>query len=87
MQGLIAVALVFLSYVEDSGLATLVVVGLVIAFAAAMMDLALDALAATSVPAEARAVAGGLKVGALSLGSMVGGGVFVAMRTRPELKI
>lgn len=79
MQGIIAFTLFVLSFGESWRPGFLFLAGFVIAVAAATMDLAVDALAASSVPFEVRTVAGGLKVGALSLGSIVGGGMFVAL--------
>lgn len=56
--------------------------GLLVAFAAATMDVALDALSTACVPIRQRGAAGGLKVAALALGSILGGGVFVASAGR-----
>ncbi|MDE1164441.1 MAG: hypothetical protein PW845_03415 [Pseudomonas sp.] len=52
--------------------------GLAICFAVATMDLALDALAVDIIGAHFRALAAGLKVAALALGGLIGGGVLVA---------
>ena|GEM_PF-824515 len=53
--------------------------GLVIAFAVATMDLALDALAVEMTSERLKPFAAALKLGALALGSIIGGGVFVGM--------
>ncbi len=57
----------------------LLLLGLVVAFAAATMDVALDALASSAVPDEYRPLAGAMKVGALSVGMIIGGGVLVSL--------
>jgi MFS family permease len=77
-QIVIIATLLVLSQGEEFQPILLLSLGLLIAFAAATMDIALDALATSAVPADARPIAGGLKVASLSLGSMIGGGIFVA---------
>lgn len=52
---------------------------LTVAFAAATMDVALDALSVMAVPPRYRPIAASLKLCALALGSIVGGGVFLAL--------
>ena len=56
--------------------------GLLVAVAAATMDLALDALAVELTNAQRKPMAASLKLAALALGSMIGGGVFVAVLGR-----
>ena len=61
---------------------TLFILGLAICFAVATMDLALDALAVDIIGPHYRALAAGLKVAALALGGLIGGGVLVGMFDR-----
>lgn len=56
--------------------------GLATALAMATMDLALDAWTVERVPAPQRPAAAGAKVGGLSLGAILGGGVLVALFPR-----
>ena len=51
--------------------------GLLVAMAVATMDLALDALAVELTPKDIKPWASAVKLGALAIGSMVGGGLFV----------
>ncbi|MFT3819985.1 MAG: MFS transporter [Rubrivivax sp.] len=53
--------------------------GLIATCAAATMDLALDALTVEMIPDGQRAAAAAAKVGGVSLGSVLGGGVLVAL--------
>ena len=78
MQGVIVGALLIVAQGEAFPPAVLLGLGILVAFAAATMDVALDALSTASVPGEHRTTAGGLKVAALALGAILGGGVFVA---------
>ncbi|MGY2237166.1 MFS transporter [Pseudomonas gingeri] len=82
MQGLAIIAVVVIGVGEHLPPVALLAVGLVVAFAAATMDLALDALVTETTPAHSRALAGAMKVGALSIGAMTGGGVFVMLFER-----
>jgi MFS family permease len=82
MQGVIVAALLIVAQGEAFPPALLLALGILVAFSAATMDVALDALSTASVPAAHRTTAGGLKVAALALGSIFGGGVFVAMAGR-----
>lgn len=75
--GLVAIALL-----DGAPMALLFAVGLVVAVAAATMDLALDALAVELTHAQRKPMAASLKLAALALGSMIGGGVFVAALER-----
>ncbi len=75
--GLIAVAML-----EHAPMALLFGLGLLVAVAAATMDLALDALAVELTNAQRKPMAASLKLAALALGSMLGGGVFVAVLGR-----
>ena len=74
VAGLIAVAML-----EHAPMALLFGLGLLVAVAAATMDLALDALAVELTNAQRKPMAASLKLAALALGSMIGGGVFVAV--------
>ncbi|UBN52396.1 MFS transporter [Pantoea agglomerans] len=53
--------------------------GLAVCFAVATMDLALDALAVDMIGPKYRSVAAALKVSALALGGMLGGGILVGL--------
>ena len=75
--GLIAVAML-----EHAPMALLFALGLLVAVATATMDLALDALAVELTNAQRKPMAASLKLAALALGSMIGGGVFVAVLGR-----
>lgn len=77
VAGLIAVAML-----EHAPMALLFGLGLLVAVAAATMDLALDALAVELTNAQRKPMAASLKLAALALGSMLGGGVFVAVLGR-----
>lgn len=77
VAGLIAVAML-----EHAPMALLFGLGLLVAVAAATMDLALDALAVELTNAQRKPMAASLKLAALALGSMIGGGVFVAVLGR-----
>lgn len=79
MQAVIIAVLLIVAAGETFPPVVLMGLGLVIAFAAATMDVALDAFATSNVPPRHRATAGGLKVASLAIGSMVGGGLFVAL--------
>ncbi len=77
VAGLIAVAVL-----EHAPMVLLFGLGLLVAVAAATMDLALDALAVELTNAQRKPMAASLKLAALALGSMIGGGVFVAVLGR-----
>lgn len=77
VAGLIAVAML-----EHAPMVLLFGLGLLVAVAAATMDLALDALAVELTNAQRKPMAASLKLAALALGSMIGGGVFVAVLGR-----
>ncbi|MGE0801973.1 MAG: MFS transporter [Lautropia sp.] len=64
--------------------AVLLALGLVATAAAATMDVALDALTVESIPDRQRAAAAAAKVGGISLGSVLGGGVLVALYPQLE---
>ncbi|WP_157659118.1 hypothetical protein [Thauera butanivorans] len=74
VAGVVAVALL-----EDAPLTLLFGLGLGVAVAMATMDLALDALAVEMTGESLKPVAAALKLAALALGSMLGGGVFVGL--------
>lgn len=82
MQAIIVAVLLVVAQGEAFPPVTLMGLGLVVAFAAATMDVALDALSTSSVPPDRRAVAGGLKVASLAIGSIIGGGLFTALAGR-----
>lgn len=77
MQALTTVLLVGLGYAGSRSMPVLFGFTLAIAFAAATMDIALDALTSRTVSPEHRPIAAGIKVGSLALGSILGGGLFV----------
>ncbi|WP_277963389.1 hypothetical protein [Pseudomonas sp. RIT-To-2] len=76
-QGVSSVLLAVVAFAQGLGAVSLFGLGLAICFAVATMDLALDALAVDIIGAQFRAVAAGLKVAALALGGLIGGGVLV----------
>lgn len=81
MQWLAVVAIVAASF-NDPGPGTwslLLALGLVATISAATMDVALDALTVEMVPDAQRAAAAAAKMGGISLGSVLGGGVLVAL--------
>lgn len=74
--------LIAVAMLEHAPMALLFGLGLLVAVAAATMDLALDALAVELTNAQRKPMAASLKLAALALGSMIGGGVFVAVLGR-----
>ncbi|WP_273822826.1 MFS transporter [Pseudomonas asplenii] len=82
MQAVAIIAVVSIGLGQQWSAVALLALGLLVAFAAATMDLALDALVTETTPAHSRALAGAMKVGALSIGAMTGGGVFVMLFER-----
>lgn len=78
MQGLTITVLMIVANGESFAPTALLGLGVIVAFAAATMDIALDALCAACVPVAHRTTAGGLKVASLALGGIFGGGVFLA---------
>lgn len=74
--------LVVVAFGADLPAVMLFILGLAICFAVATMDLALDALAVDIIGPHYRALAAGLKVAALALGGLIGGGVLVGMFDR-----
>lgn len=78
-QAVTVVGLVAVSMSETLPLPVLFGMGLFVATSAATMDLALDALAVEMTGEEIKPLAAALKLAALAIGSMIGGGVFVAM--------
>ncbi|MFK0375179.1 MFS transporter [Pandoraea sp. NPDC090278] len=80
MQGVCVVAIVVMAFVlpEASGWGVLLALGFTATVAAATMDVALDALTVETMPADLRAAAAGAKMGGISLGAVIGGGVLVA---------
>ena len=78
-QAAVVGLLVAVAFLGNASLPVVFGLALAIAFVAATMDVALDALASKSVAPGERVYAGGIKVGSLALGSIVGGGLFVAL--------
>lgn len=78
-QAVVVGLLVVVAFVGSTSLPVVFALALAIAFAAATMDVALDALAAKTVAQSDRVIASGIKVGSLALGSIIGGGLFVAL--------
>ncbi|WP_411037659.1 MFS transporter [Shinella sp. BYT-45] len=78
-QTIVVGLLVIVAFVGGTTLPLVFALALAIAFAAATMDIALDALASKTVQPSDRVTAGGIKVGSLALGSIIGGGLFVAL--------
>ncbi len=76
-QMLTIIFLVSLAYAGSNSLAVVFGLSLAIAFCAATMDIALDALTSRAVEPAYRPIAGGIKVGSLAIGSIFGGGLFV----------
>jgi MFS family permease len=81
-QAVAMAALVAVALLEHAALPLLFALGLVVALAVATMDLALDALAVEMTGEQAKPLAAALKLAALSLGALVGGGVFVGLLAR-----
>lgn len=77
-----SVLLVVVAFGSNLPAAGLFALGLAICFAVATMDLALDALAVDIIGPHYRALAAGLKVAALALGGLIGGGVLVGLFDR-----
>lgn len=86
MQGIAALALAVMAFLQPVSGAwlTLLAFGFVATLAAATMDVALDALTVEMMPQARRAAAAGAKMGGVSLGSVLGGGVLVAWYPRLE---
>ena len=81
-QAVAVAALATVALLEHAALPLLFALGLVVALAVATMDLALDALAVELTGAQAKPLAAALKLAALSLGALIGGGVFVGLLAR-----
>lgn len=79
MQALAVLGLVVVAFNEGLAPLALFVMGFGIVLAIATMDIALDALAVKLVEADWRPAASATKLAALSAGSMIGGGAFVAL--------
>ena len=79
MQTLAVLGLVIVAFNEGLSPLVLLAMGLGIVLAIATMDIALDALAVKLVEADWRPAASATKLAALSAGSMIGGGAFVAL--------
>jgi MFS family permease len=78
-QAVSALLLVVIAYGATLPAAMLFALGLAVCFAVATMDLALDALAVDIVPVRHRANVAALKVSALALGGVLGGGVLLGL--------
>lgn len=77
-----SVLLIVIAFGSSLPATCMFVLGLAVCFAVATMDLALDALAVDMAGPEYRSVAAALKVSALALGGMLGGGVLVGLFPR-----
>jgi MFS family permease len=77
MQCLSSGLLAIIAFSDTSSAVTLFSLGLAVCFAVATMDLALDALAVDIIGPQHRTLAAALKVAALALGGLIGGGVLV----------
>lgn len=78
-QAASALLLVVIAFGATFPAAMLFALGLAVCFAVATMDLALDALAVDIVPLRHRANVAALKVSALALGGVLGGGVLLGL--------
>ncbi len=78
MQTVTAILLTALGHADPTSMRAVFSLSLAIAFAAATMDIALDALTSQAVDPADRPIAGGIKVASLATGSIFGGGLFVA---------
>lgn len=80
MQWLSVLALAAMAWVQPGPGAwgLLLALGLLATSAAATMDVALDALTVETMPPALRSAAAGAKMGGISLGAVLGGGVLVA---------
>ncbi|WP_437890165.1 MFS transporter [Phytobacter sp. V91] len=79
MQLLCVLSVATVALLEGAALSLLFTLGLLVAFAMATMDIALDALAVERISAGWRPRAAACKLAALSIGAMIGGGIFVAL--------
>jgi Major Facilitator Superfamily len=84
MQWVSVLAIMAIAFVEPAAGAwgMLLALGLIVTIAAATMDVALDALTVEMMPQAQRAAAAGAKMGGISLGAVLGGGVLVAWYPR-----
>lgn len=78
-QAVAVAGVVVVALLEAAPLAVLFGLGLVVAIAAATMDLALDALAVEMTGEQLKPLAASLKLAALASGAVLGGGVFVGL--------
>lgn len=79
MQAVAIVAVLLLALGAGWPVVLLAALGFAVTFAMATMDTALDALAVERVEPGKRPLASGLKLAALSVGAMIGNGVFVIL--------
>jgi MFS family permease len=84
MQGIAVLAIAAAAFHSPGpgAWSTLLTLGLVATLAAATMDLAMDALTVELISEGQRTAAAAAKVGGISLGSVLGGGVLVALYPR-----
>lgn len=82
MQAITIAAVFTLAFGASLPVAVIVALGFVVTFSMATMDTALDAMAVEEVAPEMRSFASGLKLAALSLGAMIGNGLFVIFFSR-----
>ncbi|WP_417835164.1 MFS transporter [Thalassospira xiamenensis] len=79
MQAIAVLGLVIVAFSEGAAPLVLFLLGFGVVLAIATMDIALDALAVRVVAPDWRSTASATKLAALSIGTMIGGGVFVAL--------
>lgn len=79
MQGVAALVVGAVAFLEGAPIPLLFALGLLVASAMATMDIALDALAVELVAPAWRPAAAAAKLAALSVGAMIGSGAFVAL--------
>ncbi|OKH86322.1 MFS transporter [Thalassospira sp. TSL5-1] len=79
MQAIAVLGLVIVAFSNGASPLVLFGLGFGVVLAIATMDIALDALAVRIVAPDWRSTASATKLAALSIGTMIGGGVFVAL--------
>lgn len=79
MQAFVALALVVVAFSEQQSAIMLIIVGFCISIAAATMDLALDAMTVEMVGEKIRPLASAFKLGGLSIGAIIGGGIILGL--------
>lgn len=79
MQAFVALALVIVAFSEQQSAIMLIITGFCISIAAATMDLALDAMTVEMVGEKIRPLASAFKLGGLSIGAIIGGGIILGL--------